>query len=88
MMTCANVCKAWNVPEFNVNYMYCEYLKERSEWEEADEQPLARLICKQAKNVEEKAVFKDTFLGGVNWVDEGKHEDLVTPRFPESREDI
>jgi len=67
MMTAARVCKALYIPSFRVNYEFCEHLEPKMQ---VGDNPIPMLTLKSINTDEERKAFKDTYLFGVDFIDD------------------
>ena len=82
MMTCASLCKGMDQPTFRVNYMFSEYQEDKIQYSEGNQIP--KLISKTTPKEE----FVSRYLQGVEFTDEGLHQDYILGRFPEEKEQV
>lgn len=81
MQTCAQVCRAMNISQFRINYEFCEHLEPKMQ---VGENPIPMLTIKQIKTEEDRQNFKQTYLDGVDFIDDDYNKECVEHRYPES----
>lgn len=67
MQTCAMVCKALHIPQFRLNYNFCEHLEPKMK---VGTDPIPMLTVKQIQNEADKEVFRQEHLEGIDFIDD------------------